>query len=264
MASSPILSVGDKLVVGQIDNPVEVLSKLTPGTAVINGPVYVGAGIKPVPTANAMFGPGLFTGLPALESVGITNIFGNYNSFAINQIFGASNFFEISLNNSVSIKNGVDVKNALNLGNAANVFNASLTVNALATAPTIEAGLGVFQAVAAPFKQFNIPHPSKPGHRLVHACLEGPEVGVYHRGRLSNSDIIELPDYWINLVDVNSITVHLTPHKYYQQLYVKCINGISSIEIGNNLDEPIHCDYIIYAERIDIPKLKVEYKETKK
>lgn len=263
MASSPIFSVGDKLVVGQIDNPIDVLSKVAPGTAVINGPVYCGAAIKP-PTANAMFGPGLFTGLPSLESVGITNIFGNLNTFAISQIFGASNFFGLSLNNSARVANGVDVKNALNLGNGSTVFNGLLTANGNIKTPTITAGLGAFQAVAAPFKQFNIPHPSKPGYRLVHACLEGPEVGVYHRGRLNGSDVIELPDYWENLVDVNSITVNLTPHKYYQQLYVKSINGVSSIEIENNLDEPIHCDYIVYAERIDLQKLKVEYKDKKK
>ena len=34
-------------------------------------------------------------------------------------------------------------------------------------------------------KLFDIPHPTKgEGHRLAHACIEGPEVGVYYRGRL--------------------------------------------------------------------------------
>ena len=25
-------------------------------------------------------------------------------------------------------------------------------------------------------------HPTKKGWRLAHTCIEGPEVGVYHRG----------------------------------------------------------------------------------
>ena len=28
-------------------------------------------------------------------------------------------------------------------------------------------------------KLFDIPHPSKKGYRLAHACVEGPEIGVY-------------------------------------------------------------------------------------
>ena len=46
-------------------------------------------------------------------------------------------------------------------------------------------------------KLFDIPHPTKgEGHRLAHACIEGPEVGVYYRGRLRNKKVIELPQYW--------------------------------------------------------------------
>ena len=33
-------------------------------------------------------------------------------------------------------------------------------------------------------KPFDIKHPSKEGWRLRYACIEGPEVGVYHRGRV--------------------------------------------------------------------------------
>jgi hypothetical protein len=45
-------------------------------------------------------------------------------------------------------------------------------------------------------KPFDIPHPTKDGWRLRHVCLEGPESGVYYRGRLTNSNVIELPEYW--------------------------------------------------------------------
>jgi hypothetical protein len=32
-------------------------------------------------------------------------------------------------------------------------------------------------------KTFIIDHPLKMGHYLIHACLEGPEAGVYYRGK---------------------------------------------------------------------------------
>ena len=36
-------------------------------------------------------------------------------------------------------------------------------------------------------KPFDMSHPSRgEGHRLRYACIEGPEVGVYFRGRLTN------------------------------------------------------------------------------
>jgi hypothetical protein len=50
-------------------------------------------------------------------------------------------------------------------------------------------------------KNFDIPHPTKEGWRLTHSCLEGPEAAVYVRGKLINTNIIKLPEYWEKLVD---------------------------------------------------------------
>ena len=47
--------------------------------------------------------------------------------------------------------------------------------------------------------------------KLRHGSLEGPENGVYIRGRLKDNNTIELPDYWTGLVDEKTITVNLTP-----------------------------------------------------
>ena len=66
------------------------------------------------------------------------------------------------------------------------------------------------------WKGFDIKHPTKENHRLRYVCLEGPEGGVYHRGILKDSEFIELPDYWKDLVDTKTITVHLTPIGTYQ------------------------------------------------
>ena len=60
---------------------------------------------------------------------------------------------------------------------------------------------GRFGAADAKPKPFDLVHPTKgKGHRLRYACIEGPEVGVYYRGRLKESNVIHLPYYWKDLV----------------------------------------------------------------
>lgn len=112
-------------------------------------------------------------------------------------------------------------------------------------------------AFAATSKSFDIPHPSKEGFRLRYGSLEGPEYGVYFRGK-TNLTIINLPDYWNELVDENSITVHLTPFGINNCHWVEKIED-NQIEIksANGL---ISCFFIVYGERKDIPKLGVIYK----
>jgi hypothetical protein len=264
--STPINCVGDKLIVGQIDFSIgNAASRLLPGTAVLNGPCFIGANASPgIPRATCMIGPSLFGNPNALEVIGITNIFGVLNVSALSIFTGITNVFGSTFKFALSSKAGIDLKNALNLGNGATVFNGLLTANGGITTPVIisevcKSDVGIFKAVAAPFKQFNIPHPSKPGYRLAHGCLEGPEYGVYFRGKLKDNHFIELPKFWENLINPESITVHLTPSRIYQELYVKSIEWGKIIHIANNLGGPIECDYIIYAERKDIDKIVVEY-----
>jgi hypothetical protein len=138
-------------------------------------------------------------------------------------------------------------------------FNGIVTVNGLLKTDICKAEVGIFESVAAPFKQFDIAHPSKKGMRLRHACIEGPEVGVYYRGKLKDTNIIELPDYWRNLVDAESITVNLTPHGCYQELFVKAIEWGTRIVIQNNSGNSIDCSYVVYGKRKDVPDLEVEY-----
>ena len=108
-------------------------------------------------------------------------------------------------------------------------------------------------------KSFDIPHPTKENHRLRYVCLEGPEAGVYFRGRLSDSGVINIPEYWKELIDPETITVHLTPHKTYQELFVKSIEWGLKINIQNASGGPINCSYIVHAERRDTPKNIPEY-----
>ena len=78
-----------------------------------------------------------------------------------------------------------------------------------------------FATADAKPKPFDMEHPSKgEGYRLRYACIEGPEVGVYCRGRVKNEKVIRLTAYWKDLVRVDSITVQLQPIGAHQDIII--------------------------------------------
>ena len=118
-------------------------------------------------------------------------------------------------------------------------------------------------AKTLPAKPFDIPHPSKPEtHRLRYISLEGPEIAVYFRGKLEDTNVIELPEYWKDLIHPESISVNLTPYGTYQQLYVEKIVWGQQIIVKNRESGPTNCYFTVYAERKDMEKLIVEYEGT--
>ena len=62
-------------------------------------------------------------------------------------------------------------------------------------------------------KTFVINHPTKPDNYLVHACLEGPEAGVYYRGESTiennQSVVVKLPDYVSSFA--TNFSINITP-----------------------------------------------------
>jgi len=129
---------------------------------------------------------------------------------------------------------------------------------------TMRAGFATWSSsIVATSKLFDIKHPSKENYRLAHASLEGPEIGVYCRGRLTGSNSINLPPYWKDLVDPESVTVNLTQIRTSQDLivydYIFMENKIF-VRSGNGPECKIDCYYTVYGERKDVDKLKVEYK----
>jgi len=118
----------------------------------------------------------------------------------------------------------------------------------------IDGNTTVNGAFSATTKSFLIDHPSKPGMKLRHGSLEGPENGVYVRGTTNYEKII-LPDYWKDLIDEKTITVTLTPLHEFQPLFVKNKN-CCEIEVGGCSGE---YDYVVYGERKDVAKLEVEH-----
>ena len=275
MSDLTILNAGEKLVVGQLDMSfLTAGAKLVPGTAVINGPCYIG--LTPqigIARATCMIGPPIpGVTLPvSLEVTGISNFAGITNTAGTINDLAVSNIFGFTSKIGAEIQAAFKAIFALKSNTAVQITQGPKVCQAVATVPLIKADYGQFEvctatqgnftSVAAPFKKFDIPHPTKSGYRLIHTCLEGPEIGVYYRGRLVNSNVIELPEYWRGLVDAETITVSLTPHTFHQELYVKSIEWGTRIKIINNCGGPVDCSYVVYAERKDVPKLEIEPKQ---
>ena len=119
-------------------------------------------------------------------------------------------------------------------------------------------------SIVATTKLFDIEHPTKgEGYRLAHACLEGPEHGVYYRGRLKNEKVIRLPYYWKDLVNIDTISVQLQPIGAHQDLIIKRWDD-EYVYLQAQGALPINCFFHVYAERNDVDKLTVEYEGEKR
>ncbi len=108
-------------------------------------------------------------------------------------------------------------------------------------------------------KNFQIPHPSKPGYDLIHASVEGPESGVFYRGEaeLSNGHaLVKLPDYFEALTRKESRTVQLTAKgpKPFLLSYTDIVNG--EFQVYGTQPNGFF-SWEVKAIRADIPTLKV-------
>ena len=79
---------------------------------------------------------------------------------------------------------------------------------------------------------------------------------------MEDTNVIELPEYWKDLIHPESISVNLTPYGTYQELYVEKIVWGQQIIIKNRESGPTNCYFTVYAERKDMEKLIVEYEGT--
>ena len=232
----------DKLIVGTNDVSYVAPDTSPTGTAVLNGPVYVGkTGASPgyeallnitsnsAPQSPLDTQPTCSASL-AMKSDGNLTVAGDGKTANALLISGGSSVDTIHVVGDMFVSGKVDCGNK---GKLASRFAA---------------------ADASP-KPFDLVHPTKgEGHRLRYACIEGPEVAVYCRGRLKESNVINLPDYWKDLVHEDSISVQLQPIGSSQDIIVMDFNN-EKITLSGNVD----CFYHVYGERKDINPLIVEY-----
>jgi len=244
----------DKLIVGTNDTSYTAPDTSPTGTAVLNGPVYVGK-------------PSAAPGYDAVLNVGTQPADQN----PLNQQPPMSTPLGIKLDGSMEIVGDGRVPNALKISGGQT--NKLFVDGDAFFSGAVDCGnkgklASRFAAADASPKPFDLVHPTKgEGHRLRYACIEGPEVAVYYRGRLKESNVINLPDYWKDLVHEDSITVQLQPIGRQQNLVVEEFDNeyIIISEDLTNTDlitdiSTIDCFYHVYGERKDINPLIVEYK----
>jgi hypothetical protein len=198
--------------------------------------------------------------LYSYSGTGSSGVF-NTGTLFVNPSTSAVGASIVTATTSLSIRPGIDAASGVSIGNSAGTayvyFDTTNNRVGINTA-TPQYDLHIIGELSATNKSFVIDHPTKEGMHLRYGSLEGPENGVYVRGRLKNKNTIELPDYWVNLVDYDSITVTLTPIGRFSELYVENIEN-NIVYVQDNCLNLINCYFTVYAERIDIPKLLVEY-----
>tara|TARA_B100000900_G_scaffold402423_1_gene408233 strand:- start:33 stop:905 length:873 start_codon:yes stop_codon:yes gene_type:complete len=243
----------DKIVVGTNDVSYVPPDTSPTGTAVINGPVYIG---------KTSASPGYEANLNVASNAA------TQNPLDVNPAYQSS--LAIKADGNLTVEGDGKTANALLISGGSSVDTIHVIGDMFVSGKVDCGNKGVlaarFAAADASPKPFDLEHPTKgKGHRLRYACIEGPEVGVYYRGRLKGKNIIELPYYWKDLVHEDSITVQLQPIGKDQNLVIESFNSeYIVIEVGANQDFLtneilIDCFYHVYAERKDINPLITEY-----
>ena len=244
----------NKLRLGLLDTSLATFGNvgLNPGTVVNSGVSFFGGTLQFGSARAAVnIGPPIAppgVALPfSLEVMGISNMIGITNFIGATFHYGVTTKFGMAIKNALSLKNGVDLKQAIEITNGPDMDNAIIR------APIAKFGLAKIPLVfgrCTGNKGFDVPHPTVKGKRVRHICVEGPESAVYVRGVLGGGkNVIEIPDYWQGLVDMESITVQLTPIGTFQELFVQKMEWGKNIIVRNNAGGPIHCSYHITAAR---------------
>ena len=137
----------------------------------------------------------------------------------------------------------------INLPGITGTGSINITGNVTATQMTATTFNGVATSAKSLSPSFDIPHVKNPKKRIRHIIAEGPEAGIYVRGRLSGGNVIKLPEYWDGLIDPESITVTLTQIRTSQDLMVDTIEWGKIIKIKSGNAVAIDCFYEIWAAR---------------
>jgi len=245
----------DKLIVGTDDVSYVPPDTSPTGSAILNGPVLIG---------NPSAAPG-YEGALNVASNGAPQ-----NSLDTQPAYQSS--LAIKADGNLTVAGDGKTANALLISGGSSVDTIHVVGDMFVTGAVDCGNKGKLAARFSvadglPPKAFDIEHPTKgKGHRLRYVSLEGPESSVYCRGRLKESNVINLPDHWKGLVHEDSITVQLQPIGTNQNLVIQEFNNefIVIAEDSTNTDlvtdlSTIDCFYHVYGERKDVNPLLVEY-----
>lgn len=141
-------------------------------------------------------------------------------------------------------------------GSALTAATSGFFAEPVATDNNAQSALLIYDPVTSEIRQsavktFVINHPVDKSKYLVHACLEGPESGVYYRGEGEILDgeqciTINLPEYVDSLA--TDFTVHIT------QIYDGRMRGnLSYSRVENNqfcvYGDPGPFSWVVYGKR---------------
>lgn len=247
----------------------------TDGSLIVNGNLTTNLTTITSLNINA----GTLNGIPAGSTVtGFTYAVNNGNVSQLNLVetrFATGSDWTTA---STRIQKRIDVTNQAYIefnpsgstyGLAFGVGTANVEAMRIASNGTVGIGttstsykLQVIGSFAATTKSFDIVHPTISGKRLIYASLEGPENGVYFRGKNNDNEII-LPHYWSGLVHEDSITVNLTSIGKRKDGKIRNYSvdqiGHNKVYIYTDSDDNIYnYYYTIFAERKDVSKLVIE------
>ncbi|MCX7715972.1 MAG: hypothetical protein N2Z73_00980 [Endomicrobia bacterium] len=150
----------------------------------------------------------------------------------------------------------VEIQNTSSQLNYISVRDSGVGINTTAPSYTLH----VNGSFAATSKNFEIPHPTKPNKKLIHACVEGPENAVYYRGRgklLNYKAEIYLPEYFEALTRKENRTVQLTA--IGEEPFVLSCSDVKDGKFsvyGTKIDGEFFWE--VKAVRADIEELQVE------
>jgi hypothetical protein len=181
-------------------------------------------------------------------SVAIGNNSGVYNQGTYSIAIGANAGYTNQPSNSIILNASSDPLDTLTTGFFVKPINSSVTTSNVLR---YDASSGEINYTS---KTFVIDHPVNPEKYLVHACLEGPEAGVYYRGKgeIKNgslSETIELPNYVSSFA--TDLTVQVTP------IYNGKINILNASEVENNSftvygESSCKFNWVVYGKRCSI------------
>jgi hypothetical protein len=227
-----------------ISGTTNYVAKFTSGTAIGNSQIFDNGTNVGIGTTSPSYKLHVNTTSTVEDMIGMTN--GTQTlTLGVNNSAGGSFLFE---NGNNALRFGTNGSERMRITNAGNVGIGTTTPGA-----KLEVN-GSFRATT---KSFIIDHPTKENKKLQYGVLEGPEHSVYVRGKLTNTNVIQLPDYWHALVHEDSITVNLTAIGKKQDLWVEEITD-TYITVASETGE-INCFYAVFAERKDVEKLVTEF-----
>ena len=236
----------DKLVVGTNDVSYSAPDTSPTGTAVLNGPVLIG---------NPSAVPGYEGALNVASNAASQNSLDQQPAYQSN--------LAIKSDGNLTVAGDSKTSHALLISGGSSIDTVRIVGDLHVTGSVDCLSKGRLEqrhskADGLPAKSFDIEHPTKgKGWRLRYVCLEGPEAAVYCRGRVKESNVINLPDHWKDLVHEDSITVQLQPIGSNQNLVIQEFNNefIVIAEDSTSID----CFYHVYGERKDVNPVLVEY-----